>query len=195
MTLPSFSLNEAAATRMPGVTPAQVASFYEAAAFFFQKAPWKRVGYEAAIRHVGGEDPQWPAVFLDVSRMLAVPTDLDKLLVRIAEIGERAGARRARRAARRMMQLVRPRSANRVSSPKRLFWRRFGLRQQGLGLGRSRIGHRSLAVDFVQAELAHDFERTRPVGRTDVFPPAVDQAAAAHDRAGRPSVHRRAMRA
>jgi tetratricopeptide (TPR) repeat protein len=35
---------------MPGVTPAQVARFYEAAAFFFQKAPWKQVGYEAAIR-------------------------------------------------------------------------------------------------------------------------------------------------
>ena len=35
---------------MPGVTPAQVAGFYEAAAFFFQKAPWKKVGYEAAIR-------------------------------------------------------------------------------------------------------------------------------------------------
>lgn len=35
---------------MPGVTPAQVGSFYEAAAFFFHKAPWKKVGYEAAIK-------------------------------------------------------------------------------------------------------------------------------------------------
>ena len=35
---------------MPGVTPAQVGCFYEAAAFFFQKAPWKKVGYEAAIQ-------------------------------------------------------------------------------------------------------------------------------------------------
>jgi tetratricopeptide (TPR) repeat protein len=35
---------------MPGVTPQQVASFYEAAAFFFRQAPWKKVGYEAAIR-------------------------------------------------------------------------------------------------------------------------------------------------
>ncbi len=35
---------------MPGVTPAQVASFYEAAAAFFRAAPWKKVGYEAAIR-------------------------------------------------------------------------------------------------------------------------------------------------
>jgi tetratricopeptide (TPR) repeat protein len=35
---------------MPGVTPEQVGSFYEAAASFFQKAPWKKVGYEAAIQ-------------------------------------------------------------------------------------------------------------------------------------------------
>jgi tetratricopeptide (TPR) repeat protein len=35
---------------MPGVTPAQVASFYEVAAFFFQQAPWKKVGYEVAIK-------------------------------------------------------------------------------------------------------------------------------------------------
>jgi tetratricopeptide (TPR) repeat protein len=35
---------------MPGVTPEQVASFYEAAAFFFRQAPWKKVGYEAAIQ-------------------------------------------------------------------------------------------------------------------------------------------------
>ena len=35
---------------MPGVTLAQVAGFYGAAAFFFQQAPWKRVGYEGAIR-------------------------------------------------------------------------------------------------------------------------------------------------
>jgi tetratricopeptide (TPR) repeat protein len=35
---------------MPGVTPAQVAGFYEAAAGFFRLAPWKKVGYEAAIK-------------------------------------------------------------------------------------------------------------------------------------------------
>jgi hypothetical protein len=35
---------------MPGVTPEQVGRFYEAAAEFFRKAPWKKVGYEAAIR-------------------------------------------------------------------------------------------------------------------------------------------------
>jgi hypothetical protein len=35
---------------MPGVTPAEVGTFYEAAASFFQQAPWKKVGYEAAIK-------------------------------------------------------------------------------------------------------------------------------------------------
>lgn len=35
---------------MPGVTSAQVGSFFEAAAFFFQQAPWKRLGDEAAIK-------------------------------------------------------------------------------------------------------------------------------------------------
>jgi tetratricopeptide (TPR) repeat protein len=35
---------------MPGITPAQVGSFFEAAAFFFQHAPWKKVGDETAIK-------------------------------------------------------------------------------------------------------------------------------------------------
>jgi hypothetical protein len=35
---------------VPGVTPEQVGSFYEAAASFFRQAPWKKVGYEAAIK-------------------------------------------------------------------------------------------------------------------------------------------------
>jgi tetratricopeptide (TPR) repeat protein len=35
---------------VPGVKPEQVASFYEAAAWFFQQAPWKKVGYESAIK-------------------------------------------------------------------------------------------------------------------------------------------------
>jgi tetratricopeptide (TPR) repeat protein len=35
---------------MPGVIPEQVAGFYEAAADFFQQAPWKQVGYESAIQ-------------------------------------------------------------------------------------------------------------------------------------------------
>jgi len=35
---------------VPGVTPAQVGSFYVAAAFFFHQGPWKKVGDEAAIK-------------------------------------------------------------------------------------------------------------------------------------------------
>jgi tetratricopeptide (TPR) repeat protein len=35
---------------MPGVTPEQLGSFYEAASFFFRQAPWKKVGYEAGIK-------------------------------------------------------------------------------------------------------------------------------------------------
>ncbi|HBI45607.1 MAG TPA: hypothetical protein DDY78_22560 [Planctomycetales bacterium] len=34
----------------PGVTPRLAAAFYEAAAEFFRLAPWKKVGYEGAIR-------------------------------------------------------------------------------------------------------------------------------------------------
>jgi hypothetical protein len=34
----------------PGVTPEQAGSFYEAAAEFFRQAPWKKVGYESAVR-------------------------------------------------------------------------------------------------------------------------------------------------
>jgi hypothetical protein len=34
----------------PGMTPERVRGFYDAAARFFQQAPWKRLGYEAAIR-------------------------------------------------------------------------------------------------------------------------------------------------
>lgn len=34
---------------MPGVTPESVGSYFDAAAFFFEKAPWKKLGDEAAI--------------------------------------------------------------------------------------------------------------------------------------------------
>jgi tetratricopeptide (TPR) repeat protein len=34
----------------PGVTPERVARFYQAAAAFFRQAPWKKVGYEGAIK-------------------------------------------------------------------------------------------------------------------------------------------------
>jgi len=35
---------------MPGMTPERVRGFYEAAAEFYRQAPWKRVGYESAIK-------------------------------------------------------------------------------------------------------------------------------------------------
>ncbi|HXG10602.1 MAG TPA: hypothetical protein VNK04_12645 [Gemmataceae bacterium] len=35
---------------MPGVTAEQVGSFYQAAASFYRQAPWKKLGYEQAIR-------------------------------------------------------------------------------------------------------------------------------------------------
>ena len=35
---------------MPGITPEQVAGFYRAAAEFYRQAPWRSLGYEAAIR-------------------------------------------------------------------------------------------------------------------------------------------------
>src|SRR5262249_54014098 len=35
---------------VPGVTPERAGSFYEAAAYFYQQAPWKKVGYESAIK-------------------------------------------------------------------------------------------------------------------------------------------------
>src|SRR6516164_1755082 len=69
---------------MPGVTPARVASFYEAAAFFFQKAPWKEVGYEAAIRVECArfQSGPWYAVLMGQSGLttgLALYEDLQAL--------------------------------------------------------------------------------------------------------------------
>jgi hypothetical protein len=69
---------------MPGVTPAQVARFYEAAASFFQKAPWKQVGYEAAIKVECAkfESGPWYAVLMGQSGLatgLALYDDLEPL--------------------------------------------------------------------------------------------------------------------
>ena len=68
----------------PGVTPKQVAGFYEAAAAFFRQAPWKKVGYESAIRvecdkFDGGP---WYAVLMGQSGLttgLALYDDLETL--------------------------------------------------------------------------------------------------------------------
>ncbi len=67
-----------------GVTPRLVAGFYEAAAEFFRLAPWKKVGYEGAIRvecdkFQGGP---WYAVLMGQSGLtigLALYEDLDLL--------------------------------------------------------------------------------------------------------------------
>jgi tetratricopeptide (TPR) repeat protein len=69
---------------MPGVTPAQVASFYQAAASFFRQAPWKKVGYEAAIKVECDrfESGPWYAVLMGQSGMtqgLALYEDLGAL--------------------------------------------------------------------------------------------------------------------
>jgi hypothetical protein len=69
---------------MPGVTPEQAGSFYEAAAHFFRQAPWKKVGYESAIRvecdkYQGGP---WYAVLMGQSGLttgLALYEDVDAL--------------------------------------------------------------------------------------------------------------------
>jgi hypothetical protein len=69
---------------MPGVTPAQVGGFYEAAASFFRQAPWKQVGYEAAIQVECAkfESGPWYAVLMGQSGLttgLALYEDLAAL--------------------------------------------------------------------------------------------------------------------
>jgi hypothetical protein len=69
---------------MPGVTQAQVASFYTAAASFFRQAPWKQVGYEAAIQVecANYQSGPWYAVLMGQSGLttgLALYEDLEAL--------------------------------------------------------------------------------------------------------------------
>jgi len=84
---------------MPGVTPGQVGSFYEAAAFFFRQAPWKKVGYEAAIQVECAkvQSGPWYAVLMGQSGLtlgLALYEDLGVL--RRLWAGERADEDNAR---------------------------------------------------------------------------------------------------
>jgi tetratricopeptide (TPR) repeat protein len=84
---------------MPGVTPAQVAGFYEAAAFFLWQAPWKKVGYEAAIKVECArfESGPWYAVLMGQSGLttgLALYEDLQAL--RRLWAGEQANEDNAR---------------------------------------------------------------------------------------------------
>jgi tetratricopeptide (TPR) repeat protein len=85
---------------MPGVTPEQVASFYEAAAFFFQQAPWKKVGYEAAIKIECDrfQSGPWYAVLMGQSGLvigLALYEDLEALRRMWAGGGDEESARRS----------------------------------------------------------------------------------------------------
>ncbi len=69
---------------MPGITPETVAGFYEAAAEFYRQAPWKRLGYEEAIRVECDryESGPWYAVVMGQSGLtlgVALYEDLDLL--------------------------------------------------------------------------------------------------------------------
>ena len=84
----------------PGVTPRLVAGFYEAAAEFFRLAPWKKLGYENAIRvecdkFQGGP---WYAVLMGQSGLtigLALYEDLE--LLKSLRTGEGDNEEKARR--------------------------------------------------------------------------------------------------
>jgi tetratricopeptide (TPR) repeat protein len=60
---------EASLLDIAGVTPEQVGSFYESAAAFYQQAPWRRLGYENAVRIECDQIPggPWYAVLMGQS--------------------------------------------------------------------------------------------------------------------------------
>ncbi len=69
---------------MPGVTPELVAGFYQAAAHFYRRAPWRSLGYETAIRVECDrfESGPWYAVVMGQSGLtlgLALYDDLEVL--------------------------------------------------------------------------------------------------------------------
>ncbi len=69
---------------MPGMTPEQVAGFYQAASEFYCKAPWRRLGYEEAIRVACDRynSGPWYAVVMGQSGLtlgVALYEDLDLL--------------------------------------------------------------------------------------------------------------------
>lgn len=85
---------------MPGIAPGQAGSFYDAAASFFRQAPWKKVGYESAIRVECDrfQSGPWYAVLMGQSGLtmgLALYDDL-KPLVRMwaGRGGDEESARR-----------------------------------------------------------------------------------------------------
>jgi len=84
---------------MPGVTSEQVGSFYQAAASFFRQKPWKKVGYEAAIRVECDkfQSGPWFAVLMGQSGLttgLALYEDLKTLRRMWAGSGDEKNARR-----------------------------------------------------------------------------------------------------
>lgn len=84
---------------VPGVTVEQVGRFYEAAAFFYRQAPWKKVGYEAAIQVECDryESGPWYAVLMGQSGLtmgLAVYEDLEVLRQMWSGGGDEENARR-----------------------------------------------------------------------------------------------------
>jgi hypothetical protein len=85
---------------MPGVTPEQVAGFYEAAAFFFRQAPWKKIGYEAAMKVECDQfqSGPWYAVLMGQSGLtlgLALYEDLQTLRRMWADGDDEDNARRS----------------------------------------------------------------------------------------------------
>jgi hypothetical protein len=84
---------------MPGVRPEQVASFYQAAASFYRQAPWKNVGYEAAIKVECDrfQSGPWYAVLMGQSGLttgLALYEDLQTLKALWAgDMGDEENAR------------------------------------------------------------------------------------------------------
>lgn len=84
---------------MPGVRPEQAAGFYEAAASFYRQAPWKKVGYEAAIQVDCDkfDSGPWYAVLMGQSGLtmgLALYEDLETLRrMWSGRFGDEEGAR------------------------------------------------------------------------------------------------------
>ena len=85
---------------MPGMTPAQVARFYEEAAEFYRRAPWRSLGFEAVIRVECDryQSGPWHAVIMGQSGLtlgLALYEDLELLRTMWAgQLSDDEGARR-----------------------------------------------------------------------------------------------------
>jgi tetratricopeptide (TPR) repeat protein len=84
---------------MPGMTPERVAGFYEAAAGFYREAPWKRLGYEEAIKIESDryDSGPWYAVVMGQSGLtLGVALYEDMELLRRMWAGELSEEENAR---------------------------------------------------------------------------------------------------